>query len=239
MQVCLPAGPIDAIRFALIDECTDIPIPGATTGYVFNCFRNLELTTNVEEGEQTILRNDSGKKCFAHRTCDELTNVGLAFELLNPDYELTSLLTGQSLINDGVENIGWFHTDGLSCGPWVSVELFEQVPDESCIPGHRYRRIVLPKLRFRPIPSNNREGQMRIVALEGTSAAASIAAWGEGPFADSPFDFGGLDADIETHIMEFFDSSITDTLEGACGFIEVGPPILPGPPAINAVVVTP
>lgn len=220
-QVCLPAGPIDAIRVALIDECTDLPICGPASGYIFNCFRNFELTTNVEDGEETILRNDSGKKCFSTRTCDELTNVGMTFELLNPDYELTNLLTGQALINDGVENIGWFHTDGRRCSPWLSVELFEQVPDEVCAPGHQYRRIVIPKMRFKPVPTPGREGQMRVVSFEAASAAASISAWGEGPFGDSPFDFSGLDADIQTHIMEFFDSTVTETLEGQCGFIPV------------------
>jgi hypothetical protein len=221
MQVCLPAGPIDAIRVAQIDECTDLPIPGTCRGYLFNCFRNTELTTNVEEGEQTILRNDSGKKCFTSRVCDELTNVGITFELLNPDYELTNILTGQSLINDGIENIGWFHTDGLNCTPWLCVELFEQVPDEACAAGHRYRRIVLPKVRFKPVGSPTREGQLRIVGFEGQTSAASIAAYGTGPFYDSPFDFGDLDPSIETHIMEFFDSSLDETLEGTCGCLPV------------------
>lgn len=225
-QVCLPAGCIDAIRVAVIDDCTDEAAPGLTNGYVFNCFRSLELTTNVEDGEETILRNDCGKKCFQSRSCDELTNVGISFELLNPDYELTSLLTGQSLIFDGIENIGWFHTEGRSCAPWLSVELFEQVPDEVCAPAHKYRRIVIPKVRFRPVPSNTREGQLRIIGIEGVSAAASIAAWGDGPFDDSPFDFSGLDPNIQTHIMEFFDSSITETLEGTCGFIPVSPNLL-------------
>lgn len=220
-QVCLPAGCIDAIRVALVDECTDRPVPGTASGYVFNCFRSLELTTNIEDGEETVLRNDCGKKCFQTRTCDELTNVGLSFELLNPDYELTNLLTGQSLINDGAENIGWFHTDGRKCSPWLSVELFEQVPDEVCAPGHKYRRIVIPKVRFRPIPTPAREGQMRVVAFEGVSSPASIAAWGTGPFYDSPFDFGDLDPSIQTHMMEFFDSSLTDTIEGVCGYIPV------------------
>ena len=50
MQVCLPAGCVDAIRIALVDECTDAPIAGATNGYLFNCFRSLELTSNIEDG---------------------------------------------------------------------------------------------------------------------------------------------------------------------------------------------
>lgn len=220
MQVCLPAGCVDAIRIALVDECTDEPIAGANNGYLFNCFRGLELTSNIEDGDETILRNDCGKKCWQTKKDDELTNISIALELLNPDYELTALLTGQPLINDGAENIGWFQQEGLTDLPWVSVELFEQVPDESCAAGHRYRRLVLPKVKFR-LPENTREDPFRIIPLTGLTSAASIAAWGDGPFNDSPFDFSGLDADIQTHYIELFDDTITDTLEGTCGFIPV------------------
>ncbi len=221
MQVCLPAGPIDAIRIALIDECTDEAVAGATNGYLFNCFRNTELSSNVEDGEETILRNDAGKKCWQSKQCDDLTDLGLTFELLNPDYELTSLLTGAPLINDGTENIGFYVQEGQNCSPWLSVELFEQVPDESCAAGHRYRRIVLPKVRFKPIGTPTREGKLRVTGFEAKTASGSLAAWGTGPFGDSPFDFSALDPAIETHIIEMFDDTITDTLEGTCGFLEV------------------
>lgn len=221
MQVCLPAGPIDAIRVARIDECTDEAIAGANNGYLFNCFRNTELTSNIEDGEETILRNDAGKKCWQTKQCDDLTNLGFTFEMLNPDYELTSLLTGAPLINDGVENIGVYVQDGQNCSPWLSAELFEQVPDESCAAGHRYRRIVLPKVRFRPIGNPTREGTLRITGYEAVTAAASIAAWGNGPFGDSPFDFSALDPEIQTHYIELFDDTLTDTLEGTCGFLAV------------------
>lgn len=235
MQVCLPAGCIDAIRVSRVDDCTDLPIPGTNAGYLFNCFRALELTSNIEDGQETILRNDCGRKCFQTKKCDELMNITVAFELLNPDYELTNLLTGQTLINDGVENIGWYQQEGVNCSPWVCVELFEQVPDENCSADHRYRRIVIPKVRFQ-LPANTREDPFRIVPFTGVSSPASLAAWATGPFEDSPFDFSTVGPDVQTHIMEFFDSTITDTLEGTCGFIEVGDT---GLPIIDSVVVIP
>lgn len=220
MQVCLPAGCVDAIRIALVDECTDIPKTGPNNGYLFNCFRSLELTSNIEDGNETVLRNDCGRKCWQTKKDDELTNIGIAFELLNPDYELTALLTGQPLINDGVENIGWYQQEGNTFSPWVSVELFEQVPDENCSAGHKYRRIIVPKTRFK-LPENTREDPFRIVPLTGLSSAASIAAWGNGPFNDSPFDFSTLSPNIQTHYIELFDDTITDTLQGSCGYLAV------------------
>ena len=219
-QVCLPAGCVDAIRIALVDECTDAPVEGATNGYVFNCFRNLEMTKNIEDGDETVLKNDCGRKCWQTKKCDELKDINISFELLNPDYELVNLLTGQTLINDGAENIGWYQVEGENCLPWVSVELFEQVPDESCAADHKYRRLVLPKVRFK-LPTDVKEDPFRLVALEGRTSPAELANWGDGPFNDSPFDFSVVPAGTQTHYMEFFDDTITDTLEGQCGFLTV------------------
>lgn len=219
-QVCLPAGCIDAIRIALVDDCSDEPVPGLSNGYLFNCFRNLSMTKNVEDGDETVLKNDCGRKCFQTKKCDELKDIQIEFELLNPDYELISLLTGQPLINDGIENIGWYQEEGLNCTPWVSVEMFEQVPDESCTAGHKYRRIVLPKVRFK-LPMDEKEDPFRLVKMEGRTSPSELANWGDGPFNDSPFDFSAVPAGVQTHIMEFFDDTITDTLDGQCGFIEV------------------
>lgn len=157
MQACLPAGCIDAIRVSVVDDCTELAECGPSKGYIFNCFRNLELTTNNEEGEETILRNDCGKKCYQTQSPDELTNISISFELLGPDYELTTLLTGQSLLNDGEESVGWYQHEGLTKPPYICVELFEQVPDESCEAGHRYRRLILPKVKF-SLPESTREG---------------------------------------------------------------------------------
>jgi hypothetical protein len=220
-QVCLPAGCVDAIRIALVDECSDAAVPGANNGYVFNCFRNLSITKNIEDGDETVLKNDCGRKCWQTKKCDELKDINIELELLNPDYELISLLTGQPLINDGGENIGWYQLESGHCTPWVSVELFEQVPDESCAAEHKYRRMVLPKVRFK-LPTDEKEDPFRLVKLEGRTSPAELVAWGDGPFNDSPVDFALLaDPGDQTHYMEFFDSTVTDTIEGQCGFVAV------------------
>ena len=224
-QTCLPAGSIDAMRIALVDRCTDAPISGATNGYLFNCFRNISMTENIEEGDATTLKNDAGKKCWHTQKCDDIIDINIEFELLNPDYELTALLTGQPLINDGVENIGWLQEEGNNCLPWVSVELFEQVPDENCTtPDKVYRRIVLPKVRFQ-LPGTDREDPFRIVTFSGRTSPALIENWGTGPFDDSPVDFSVVAPGVESHKMEFYDANVTSELTGSCGFLAV--PVIP------------
>lgn len=218
-QVCKPAGCVDAMRFALVDDCSDAPVAGANNGYIVNCVRNVLWTTNNEEGDETILETDCGKKCWQTKQCDELRNYTLEFELLNPDYELTSLLTGMPLINVGGENIGWYPVEGQPCHPWISVELFEKVPDESCEEDHLYRRIVFPKVRFQ-LPTHERENPFRIDKFTGMTSPSQLNQWGDGPYNDSPFDFSVLADTVESQKLEMYDP-LDAMITGQCGFFTV------------------
>lgn len=219
-QVCKPAGCIDAIRVARIDSCSDAPEAGASNGYIVNCMRNITTTSNIEEGDEVILETDCGFKCWQTKQCDELRNYTITFDLLNPDYEFLSVITGQPLINVGGENIGWYQLEGDPCFPWVSVEMFEKVPEESCTADHLYRRLVFPKVRFQ-IPSYDRENPFRIDQVTGMTSPAQLNQWGDGPYNDSPYDFSALADGIQTQRMEFYDDGITTKLTGTCGFVTV------------------
>ena len=80
--------------------------------------------------------------------------------------------------------------------------------------------IVLPKVRFK-LPTDEKEDPFRLVKFEGRTSPADIVNWATGPFLDSPFDFSGVPAGTQSHIMEFFDDGVTETLAGQCGFYEV------------------
>lgn len=218
-QVCLPAGCVEAIRFALVDECTGEPLAGASNGYVVDCIRNVTWTTNVEEGDETILKTDCGKKCWRTKNCDEVLNYTFEFQLLNPDTELTALLTGWPLLNDGVNNIGFYQSEDVDCQPWVAVEVFEQVPDESCTAAVKYRRHVFPKIRFQP-PANEKEDPFRVLSWTGMTAETDLANFGDGPYNDSPFDFGTLPAGSLSQYAEVEDV-LTEAPAGQCGFLTV------------------
>lgn len=225
-QICLPAGCVDAVRFALIDPCTGTAVAGATNGYILNCVRNVTITPNVTEGDETILENGCGTKCWQTRKCDRLDNITVEMELLNPDYEFTSLISGDSvsLVNDGVNNIGYYNDEATNCAPWLSVEIFEQIPAEACNSAIAYRRLVLPKVRFAPV-SFTQEDPFRLVTVTGTTAPTYVAGWGgggtiSGPYNDSPFDFSGVGATVKTQYIEFQDEILTP-LVGTCGFTTV------------------
>lgn len=224
-QECLPAGCTKLARVFAIDECTDIPTPGASNGYWLDCFRNVTWEPNVEEGASTVLQDDCGRTCWKNTECDDLTEYTISFEALNPDYELEALLTGWPVIVDGLGNtIGINRDESLDCQPWLGLELFEEVPRDACEDGFELRRIVF-KVRFQP-PGNAREDQFRINPWTAKSTPFSPAAYGTGPWDDSGVDFSGADPDQRSHVLEYFDTGIDiDSLEGQCGYVEVPVPV--------------
>lgn len=222
-QECLPAACVEVARFALVDDCTGAPVPGVSNGYIADCIRNVTWSTNVEEGDETVLKNDCGKKCYRTKNCDEVTNYTLEFQLLRPDAELVNLLTGWPLINDGVENIGYYQSEQVDCQPWLAVELFEQIPDEDCAAGRKYRRVIFPKIRFQP-PANEKEDPFRLLSWTAMSDSTPLANYATGPFDDSPFDFSAVAATETSHYAELYDV-LADAPTATCGFVEV--PVIP------------
>lgn len=219
-QVCSPAGHIVAARFTKIDPCAEtLGLPGASNGYVANCIRSVEETPNIEEGEETRLQNDGGVTCWRNKLPDEVSSYTVNFQVLNPDYELASLISGAVLINDGDENIGFYLNDKEPT-PLVYVELIEAIPSESCDGGYAYRMIVFPKIQFQP-PGSERDGSMRVVTWTGTSYRTKVTALGEGPYGDYPVDFSTAPEGNASNRFEFYLPGVTSAPEGNCGFIAV------------------
>lgn len=222
-QVCSPAGCVRFVRFAKVDPCTGSAIPGATNGYIAECIRNVTWNRNIEEGDTTILQTDCKKICWQTQECDDLINYQLEFELLNPDYELQELITSMPLITDGGDSVGIKDVTEVDCLPWLTVELFEEVPTDHCATGFEVRRVVFPKIRFM-IPENDKENQFRILSFQGKTSPSPTAGFGTGPFEDSAIDFSGAAADERSHKLEYFDTIDLSTLSGNCGYITVPTP---------------
>ena len=225
-QICLPAGCVDAVRFSLIDACTGEAVAGASNGYIATCIKDVTLTPNVTEGDETILETNCGTKCWQTRKNDRLDNITVEMTLLNPDYYLQSLINGVTLLSDATpDEIGYIQ-DENAVAPWLSVEIFEQVPSEACdSSGINYRRLVLLKTRFQPV-TFEAEDPFRLVKLTGVTAPTDVSGWASGgggtgvagPFNDFPLDLTGSTARSQyIEVQETLGAALT----GTCGYTAV------------------
>src|SRR3990172_5155756 len=105
-QVCRPAKCIEAIRVALLDSCTFDPICGPLKGYAMGCIIEPEWSPEIEEGEESIVKDNCGNICLRDDRCDLTKRLNIEFKIKEPDAEFLSLIEGNPLIVDAGTSIG-------------------------------------------------------------------------------------------------------------------------------------
>src|SRR3990172_4254435 len=221
-QVCRPAKCIEAIRVALLDSCTFDPICGPLKGYAMGCIIEPEWSPEIEEGEESIVKDNCGNICLRDDRCDQIKRWNLAFKIKNPDPEFLALVSGDNLVvNDG-NSVGVQHI-AQGCSPYVFVELFEKTDDcQTGLPV--YFRHIFPAVRLK-WTGNEREGIFRILQIEGKSKDRLLSAVGTGPFDDIPAYATTAPAGTRSDYFWFEDTTVPTV---ACGAIEVPCPEPPG-----------
>lgn len=218
-QVCRPAKCIEAIRVALLDECTLAPVPGALNGYAMGCIIDPNWTPEVEEGEESVVKDNCGNICLRDDRCDLTKRWNLEFKIKDPDKEFLSLIEGNPLIVDGGGNsIGVRSLAYGACTPWLFLEMFEKTDSCDGDGDAIYLRHVFPAVRLK-WTGNEREGVFRILQIEGKTRDVITDNVGNGPFNDIPA--GAIDGTTATERIDyawFEDDFVPDI---ACGAITV------------------
>ena len=91
-EVCRPAKCIEAIRVALIDQCTLAPVPGPLNGYSMGCIIDPNWTPEIEAGEESVVKDNCGNICLRDDRCDLTKRWNLEFKIKEPDAEFLSLI---------------------------------------------------------------------------------------------------------------------------------------------------
>jgi len=230
-QVCRPAKCIEAIRVALLDPCTLEPVCGPLNGYAMGCIIEPNWTPEIEEGEESIVKDNCGNICLRDDRCDLTKRWNIEFKIKDPDKEFLSLIEGNPLIVEDGVSIGVRHLAYGACSPFVFLELFERTDD--CQPDGDpiYLRHVFPAARLK-WTGNEREGIFRILQIEGKSRDVLTDSIGTGPFEDIPV--GALVGASPSERIDYawFEDDFVPTLQ--CGAIEVPCPEPEGPTVASA-----
>lgn len=226
-QTCRPAKCVEAVRLALLDQCTLEPLPGVQNGAVFGCVIDPDWDPDIEEGAESTVKDDCGRLCLQDTRCDITKQWNLQFKVAYPSPELISLLTGDPLMVDTTDpenplSVGVRHLS-RGCSPYLFVEMFERSDDCGDDGSPLYYRHVFPASRLK-WTGNEREGVFRLIQIEGKTRSVLTDAIGTGPYLDIP-----PDATLSTGPTErvdylwFEDTTTLPDLE--CGFVEVPEPI--------------
>lgn len=227
-QICRPAKCVEAVRVSLIGECCGPVTPGQLNGYVMGCIIDPNWTPEIEEGEESLVKDNCGDICLRDDRCDITKRWNLEFKIKNPDEEFIALIGGENrILNDAMTlTVGVQHI-ARQCSPYLFVELFERTDD--CVTGAPiYFRHVFPCTRL-VWTGNEREGIFRILQIEGKTNEVLLADVGVGPYGDIPAN--AIIAPAGTRVDYFWFEDVTVPAV-ACGAVEV--PV--GEPAVATAI---
>lgn len=137
------------MRVTKLDTCGR-PVAGAANKVVTAGFIELNLSAQVEEGEEILVRNACGQICVNDPGCPELSHYEVELQLCNVDFDLVTLMmpTARRIVNRAGETIGFADGTTVSCDAGVAIEIWTNVfSDAGCAAGQTsqdYGYILLP-----------------------------------------------------------------------------------------------
>lgn len=105
------------------------PVAGPCSTVVTSGFVNVEMTAEVEEGEETTVRTAGGTLCVSEKGADQLKWINVSIEFCNVDPDLFSMInpTWTKLLDRNGETIGWEESHEYSIDTGISLEVWSDV----------------------------------------------------------------------------------------------------------------
>lgn len=107
LEHCFPSIRCQRLRYAALTS-TGAPDTSAAAGsYVSDAQIQVQLSPEVEEGDEFTQKNGGGRVCATSKDDDVFKRLTMSMELCELDYEFLSMLTGGSTFTDGGEVVGY------------------------------------------------------------------------------------------------------------------------------------
>lgn len=206
-----------------MDQCTGAPTAGASNGYALACPRNWSLEPIIREGEASEFISDCGFPVARDRQDDQKQGWTVSFETAYRSSELQALVTGDTLIASGGNNIGTISQGSPTCAAPADIRTFVEVfyKLSRCTTGANHVRYLIPNVQWK-VTELDREGSITYYRYTGESAPSLASGIDDGPYNDLPADvvtaIGALPAGSTVLDVNF---SETITIAGQCGFLTV------------------
>lgn len=148
-NVCYPMVRGSRLRVTKLDGCGN-PVLGPDSVVVTKGFISVGLTANIDTGTEINIPNANGETCILDQPCPRFLNYGVEIQLCGVDPTLFHLMSGQPLVLNGTDTIGFDMDSDISpCDSGFAVEMWTGVPSDACEPGsgQSYGYILLPFVR--------------------------------------------------------------------------------------------
>jgi hypothetical protein len=174
-----------ALRVTRLDACC-APATGTSCDYaVSESFVTLNLTAELEDPDEFIVKLANGRLCINETGCATLKRFNLELEVCNADPDLFQIISGVNTIADyNGDIVGFEISEDLGSCNRFALEFWTRVVGDECVDpatgAEQYLYWLLPCV------SNGRIGDITIenAPLTWTLSAEALpsSTWGQGPF---------------------------------------------------------
>lgn len=161
---------------------------GAAVAYVTTGFTRVAFTPEYEEGDEITEKNAAGAVCVTYKAPDTLKRVTLELAICEPDPEISELIAGGTLLNDGTNNVGYAAAQiGADANPnGVGLEVWSYaVSNGKRAATNPYFRWVFPYTQLRLTGDRTIENGLLATVFSGFGLGN--ANFGDGPAGDWPY----------------------------------------------------
>lgn len=138
---CTYMAGVEALRFTRLDNCGR-PICGTDSSFVTGCVASLNITANIDDGDEIEYKASNGTICSYLQKCPVFKNFTVEAEVLFASPELFDIVTAANVVHDYAGNVvgvdtgnvqcqgvaleGWINTLGQECsdtgeGQWLYI----------------------------------------------------------------------------------------------------------------------
>jgi hypothetical protein len=171
------------MRVTKVDGCC-APDYGPDNMVVTEGFVSVALTANINEGEEIVVTNASGKTCVRDPGESEFNGYGVEITFCEVSPCLFSIVTGQpSVVNADGDVVGFRMNSGVSLsGSGFALEVWMGVPGVACLgEAGAYGYLLLPCLQGGVIGDFTIENAAVTFTVTG-AATKEGNGWGVGPY---------------------------------------------------------
>lgn len=168
-----------AARITELDECGAVPVDGVYV--VSKGFITVNISMEVETGDEYIQKNADGFLCINERSPDELKRANVEIDWCRVDPSLISLITGNPEELETTDTVGFWTVAGPSTANYA-LEVWTRLAGGACADGGQcYGYLLIPW------NTGSRVGDITVengpVTFQTTGGYTVLPpAWGVGPW---------------------------------------------------------
>lgn len=167
------------VRVTELDVC-GIPVTGGSF-VVSDGFISVEITTELEDGDEYIQKNADGKLCINERAPDSVKRLNVTVTWCKVDPDIVNLITGNPLEMDVADAVGFRIQEGEVDARWA-LELWTGLAGTGCDDDGNilYGYFLLPLVTGSTIGDITIENA--VVTFSTTGYTEGNSGWGVGPY---------------------------------------------------------